>query len=138
MKVRNLDKGFQIGVQPHQSKNLCLDSLLSYLSPGRSSPGRPKLPKYCRRSLDCRMLEIVQNERLKLFKPRTTSLNYFIFLMLLTIQIAEFFNSFFPNVPFLYLLKTSENLRFSDVFRVYRERDVFRVYRERVHWEQMG
>ena len=30
------------------------------------------------------------------------------------------FNPFSTNIPFLYLLKTSENWRFSDVFRGYR------------------
>ena len=33
----------------------------------------------------------------------------------------HFFNLFVPNAPFLYHLKTSENLRFSDVFRGYRQ-----------------
>ena len=32
------------------------------------------------------------------------------------------FNPLLPGVPFLYPLKTSENLRFSDVFRVYKRK----------------
>ena len=33
---------------------------------------------------------------------------------------SDFFNPYPPNVTFLHPLKTSENLRFSDVFRGYR------------------
>ena len=36
------------------------------------------------------------------------------------IWIAIFFNSFSADVSLLYLLKTSENRRFSDIFRGYR------------------
>ena len=39
------------------------------------------------------------------------------------------FNPFAPNVPFFYLLKTSENCKFFLMFS---------GGRERAHWERMG
>ena len=45
------------------------------------------------------------------------------------ISISAHINPFVPNAPFLYPLKTSENL---NVFPMFSES------RERVHWEQMG
>ena len=37
------------------------------------------------------------------------------------VQPEKDFNTFYSNVPFLFSLKTSENQRFSDVFREYRK-----------------
>ena len=53
--------------------------------------------------------------------------------------VKYFINPFVPNVPFLYPLKTSENLWFSNVFRGYQKRSVgvlmFSRDRKRVHLE---
>ena len=35
-------------------------------------------------------------------------------------MILVYFDTFYPNVPFLHPLKKSENQRFSDIFRGYR------------------
>ena len=56
---------------------------------------------------------------------------FFVPKILWDLRINHYCNAFVPNAPFLYLLKTSENLKPYGFL-------MFSGGRERMHWEQMG
>ena len=54
------------------------------------------------------------------------------------ISFMKWINLFFPNAPFLYPLKTLENLTVFCCFQGVEKFLMFSGRRERVHWEQLG